>query len=123
MVNCFFLLTDTLGFGGKDIFYTQQIGETWIIPVHLDSAINSIADDFGLITDSTFEQGYFSSNRMKTDDIFSFRIFQPQFAHCDTIKDNNYCFTFYDERQQLIDTVAVIYNWDFGDGKIEGARR
>jgi hypothetical protein len=106
------------GFGGKDIFYTQQIGETWITPVHLDSAINSTADDFGLITDSTFEQGYFSSNRMKTDDIFSFSIFQPQFAHCDTIKENNYCFTFYDERQQLIDTVAVIYNWDFGDGII-----
>jgi len=106
------------GFGGKDIFYTQQIGETWINPVHLDSAINSIADDFGLVTDSTFEQGYFSSNRMKTDDIFSFHIFQPQFAHCDTIKENNYCFTFYDERQQLIDTISAIYNWDFGDGKI-----
>jgi hypothetical protein len=42
----------------------------------------------------------------------------PQFAHCDTISENNYCFTFYDERQQLIDTVPAIYNWDFGDGKL-----
>jgi hypothetical protein len=107
------------GFGGKDIFYTQQINGTWIAPVHLDSAINSNADDFGLIADSTFEQGYFSSNRMQTDDIFSFHLLQPQFAHCDTIKENNYCFTFYDERQQQIDTVPVIYNWDFGDGKIK----
>jgi len=106
------------GFGGKDIFYTLQIAVNWIAPVHLDSAINSIADDFGLITDSTFEHGYFSSNRMRTDDIFSFHIMQPQFVHCDTIKENNYCFTFYDERQQLIDTVPAIYIWDFGDGKI-----
>ena len=106
------------GFGGKDIFYSQQIDGTWITPVHLDSAINSISDDFGLITDSTFEQGYFSSNRMRTDDIFSFKILQPKFAHCDTVQENNYCFTFYDERQQQIDTVPVIYNWDFGDGKI-----
>jgi hypothetical protein len=106
------------GFGGKDIYYTRQSGDSWIIPEHLDSAINSIADDFGLITDSTFEQGYFSTARMKTDDIFSFHIFQPGFAHCDTIKDNDFCFTFYDERQQLIDSVSVIYNWDFGDGII-----
>jgi len=105
------------GFGGKDIFYTRQTGDTWMAPVHLDSAINSAADDFGLITDSTFREGYFSSNRMKTDDIFSFKLFQPEFAHCDTIQDNNYCFTFYDERQQEIDTVPAIYIWDFGDGK------
>jgi hypothetical protein len=106
------------GFGGKDIYYTLQIRENWIRPVHLDSAINSIADDFGIVTDSAFEQGYFSSNRMKTDDIFNFHILQPQFAHCDTIKENNHCFTFYDERQQLLDTVPAIYNWDFGDGTI-----
>jgi len=106
------------GFGGKDVFYTQQIGETWITPVHLDSAINSIADDFALITDSAFKQGYFSSNRMKTDDIFSFHISQPQFVYCDTIKENNYCFTFYDERQKQADSLTAIYNWDFGDGKI-----
>jgi hypothetical protein len=114
----FFSSDGHAGCGGKDIYYTQQIGEMWVSPVHLDSAINSIADDFGLITDSAFEQGYFSSNRMKTDDIFSFHILQPQFARCDTIKENNYCFTFFDERQQLIDTVPVIYNWDFGDGII-----
>lgn len=106
------------GFGGKDIYYTSQSGGIWSVPVHLDSAINSEADDFGLITDSTFSKGYFSSNRMKTDDIFSFSLFQPVFTHCDTILENNYCFTFYDERQQLIDTVPSIYSWDFGSGHI-----
>jgi hypothetical protein len=114
----FFSSDGHCGFGGKDIFYTSQTGGIWIAPVHLDSAINSIADDFALVTDSTFEKGYFSSNRMKTDDIYSFTIFQPRFANCDTIQENNYCFTFYDEKQQLTDTVPVTYCWDFGDGQI-----
>ena len=106
------------GFGGKDLFYTQEINGEWIVPVHLDSAINSTADDFGIVIDSTFENGYFSTNRRKTDDIFSFSSAPVEFTNCDSIKENNYCFTFYDEKQQLIDTVQVIYQWDFGDGII-----
>jgi PKD repeat protein len=86
--------------------------------VHLDSAINSSADDFGIVTDSTFENGYFSTNRLKTDDIFSFSSAPIEFTNCDSIKENNYCFTFYDEKQRLIDTLQVIYQWDFGDGII-----
>lgn len=104
------------GFGGKDLFYTSEISGKWINPVHLDSAINSPADDFGIVTDSTFEKGYFSSNRFKTDDIFSFTIAPAEFKSCDTIRENNYCFTFFDERHQLIDTLAVTYIWDFGNG-------
>jgi len=106
------------GFGGKDLFYTQEINGEWITPVHLDSAINSAADDFGLVTDSTFENGYFSTNRRKTDDIFSFSSAPVEFMNCDTIKEKNYCFTFYDEKQRLIDTIQAIYKWDFGDGII-----
>jgi cyanate lyase len=106
------------GLGGKDLFYTQQINGEWIVPVHLDSAINSTADDFGIVVDSTFENGYFSTNRLKTDDIFSFKSAPTEFAACDSMKENNYCFTFYDEKQQLLDTVKAIYQWTFGDGII-----
>ena len=114
----FFASDGHQGFGGKDLFYTEEINGDWIIPVHLDSAINSTADDFGLAADSTFENGYFSTNRRKTDDIFSFSSLQIKFADCDSIKENNYCFTFYDEQHQLIDTIPVTYRWDFGDGII-----
>ena len=106
------------GFGGKDLFYTQEINGIWISPVLMDSTINSPADDFGIIIDSTFEKGYFSTNRLNTDDIFSFRSAPVEFANCDTVKENNYCFTFYDEWHQRIDTVPVTYIWNFGDGKI-----
>jgi WD40-like Beta Propeller Repeat./PKD domain. len=106
------------GFGGKDLFYTQELNEEWMVPEHLDSPINSTADDFGIVIDSTFENGYFSTNRRETDDIFSFSSAPIEFTTCDTIKENNYCFTFYDEKQRLIDTIPVIYQWDFGDGII-----
>lgn len=104
------------GFGGKDLFYTQQINGKWLNPVHLDSAINSPADDFSIVTDSTFEKGFFSSNRLKTDDIFSFSIPPVEFKSCDTLRENNYCFTFYDERHNLLDTIPVTYIWEFSDG-------
>ena len=107
------------GFGGKDLFYTQEINGEWIVPVHLDSAINSAADDFGLVTDSTLANGFFSTNRRKTDDIFIFSSAPVEFPNCDTVKENNFCFTFYDERYHLIDTIPVIYMWDFGDGIIK----
>jgi hypothetical protein len=103
------------GLGGKDLFYTQQINGEWINPVHLDSAINSPFDDFGIVTDSTFENGYFSTNRRKTDDIFSFSSAPVDFTSCDTVKENNYCFTFYDEKFKSLDTIQATYQWEFGD--------
>jgi hypothetical protein len=114
----FFASDGLKGFGGKDLFYTQEINGQWIVPVHLDSPINSTADDFGLVTDSIFENGYFSTNRRKTDDIFSFSSAPVKFTSCDSIKENNYCFTFYDERHQRNASMTGTYLWDFGDGTI-----
>ena len=104
------------GLGGMDIFFTREINGSWIPPVHLDSAINSPADDFGILTDSTFDSGYFTSNRRKTDDIYSFHRAPVEFADCDTLREDNFCYTLYDERYKQIDTIPVIYSWDFGNG-------
>ena len=106
------------GYGGKDLYYTQEINGTWLAPVLMDSTINSTSDDFGIVIDSTFESGYFSTNRLKTDDIFIFSSAPVEFTSCDTIQENNYCFTLYDEKHQLIDSVSATYFWDFGDGII-----
>jgi hypothetical protein len=104
------------GFGGKDLYYTQEVNGKWLAPVHLDSTINSSADEYGLVTDSICNDGYFSTNRLKSDDIFSFSALPMKFSHCDTLKENNYCFTFYDEQFQQNDTADVTYQWDFGNG-------
>lgn len=112
----FFASDGLTGFGGKDLFFTQEIDGNWIHPIHLEADINSPADDFGLITDEDSGTGYFSSNRRKTDDIYSFKASMVQFPVCDTMVKNTYCFLFYDEFQVKKDTVPVTYEWDFGNG-------
>jgi len=103
-------------YGGKDIYFTAQMDGSWIDPIHLSPDINSKADDFGLVTDPKFEKGFFSTNRLKSDDIFSFSLVPVEFTRCDTVVENNYCFTFYDEQQSLIDSIPATYTWDFGSG-------
>jgi hypothetical protein len=111
----FFASDGKPGFGGKDLFYSFELNGSWMEPVHLDSAINSPYDDFGLITDTLGEKGYFSSNRNGSDDIFSFSLVVAEFGECQRMIADKYCFTFYDE-QQLSDTIPLIYEWDFGGG-------
>lgn len=112
----FFASDGHKGFGGKDLYYSREMNETWIKPIHLDAEINSPYDDFGLVTDENFENGFFSSNRRKTDDIYYFTVNPIQFSNCDSMVKNNYCFLFYDEYQKENDSIPVIYEWDFGNG-------
>jgi outer membrane protein OmpA-like peptidoglycan-associated protein len=100
--------------GGKDIFYTLIKNAKWVAPIHLDAVINSPDDDFGLITDANFEHGYFSSNRKRNTDIYSFVAEIPQFGICSEQADSEQCFRFFDER--FTDTLHLNHEWDFGNG-------
>ncbi len=79
--------------------------------------LNSTEDDFALFMEDE-SKGYFSSNKLGTDDIFYFaRIIKPNFDICKPIIYNTYCYEFkektdYDNR----DTLNMTYEWDFGDG-------
>jgi len=109
------------GLGKKDIFYTSEVDDKWIIPVHLDAHINSKDDDFGIITDKNGEEGYFSSNRKRNDDIYRFVTDIHSFYNCDSLQKNYYCYLFYDEGFMDIDTMPLSYEWSFGDGiKVKG---
>jgi len=109
------------GLGKKDIFLSIETENGWIKPVHLDSPINSKDDDFSLITDNAFTSGYFASNRNSSDDIFEFETLIPQLYNCDTLKKNQYCFEFWDDKFPGLDTLPVIYEWEFSDGvKLRG---
>lgn len=101
-------------FGGKDIFYTLEQNGNWIDPIHLDEAINSTADDFGIVTDINFETGYFSSNRKNNTDIYSFSADYPHFGLCTPQPEFKQCYKFYDER--FTDTLHLEHEWDFGNG-------
>lgn len=58
----YFASTGHLGLGGLDIFMLDLNSEN-SKPVNMGSGINTPADDFGLVTDSTEKSGYLSSDR------------------------------------------------------------
>ncbi len=105
------------GMGGKDIFFSRLKDGKWIPPVRLDPPVNSPYDDFGIITDSLISEGYFSSGRDKTIDIYQFKTIIPQIFYTDAQKENQYCFRLRSEGKIEIDTLNIRYTWDFGDGK------
>lgn len=105
------------GLGEKDIFFSRFSDTAWVEPVHLDPPINSPYDDFGIITDTLMNSGYFSSNRNKSIDIFHFTTIRPQIFYTGIQQENQYCFMFTDTGSIVIDTANLQYKWYFGDGK------
>jgi outer membrane protein OmpA-like peptidoglycan-associated protein len=101
------------GLGGKDIFFSQFSDSKWLTPVHLDPPINSKYDDFGIITDTLMNEGYFSSNRNKSIDIYHFKTNFRQIFYSSIQKENQYCFMFNDNGK-------LDYKWSFGDGNSSG---
>lgn len=104
------------GLGGKDIFYTKEVKNKWLVPVHLDSPINSKYDDFGLIADSVMNSGYFSSKRGNSADIYRFKTNFHQLFYCDQQRVNQNCFKFTDEDRIPVDERYIQLVWNFGDG-------
>ncbi len=72
-----FFASDGLGgFGGLDIFAAFPVGNTFNV-INLGPPINTSYDDFGLIIDPQFLNGYFTSNRPTgkgSDDIYTFNV-------------------------------------------------
>lgn len=102
--------------GGLDVFYSEKIKNEWFSPVNLAQPINSRYDDFGFIKKAGNDTAYFSSKRKKNDDIYRILYRWPHFERCDSIKENNYCYIFYETGSFNLDTLPFIYEWDLGDG-------
>jgi len=107
------------GLGGKDIFFSKQVDTTWLDPVRLDAPVNSPGDDFGIIIDSTLVNGYFSSNRGRSLDIYEFKADYLPLFYCENQRMDQTCFYFVDDTCIDIDPVNLQLEWDFGDGKKE----
>jgi peptidoglycan-associated lipoprotein len=66
-----------VGMGGLDIFRTKMAGSSWEDPVNLKYPVNSSADDFAFVSDTTGEAGFLSSNReggKGSDDIYTWKL-------------------------------------------------
>ncbi len=107
--------------GGKDIFVTMEKAAGWHIPVRLAEPVNSASDDFGFIMDPLMKEGYFSSDRDKTLDIFHYRQNRFPFWFSEPQKENRYCVLVSDTGTIEVDAASLEFAWDFGDGeKVSG---
>lgn len=105
-----------------DIYYSELEKDNISSPIRLPGPINTDKyNDFAFICDSTYENGFFTSDRKGTDDIYKFYSTLPSFSSCDTIIPEELCYHFVDETSLYIDTLPVKYLWDMGDSTlIEG---
>lgn len=70
------------GLGGLDMYTTRKMKGLWSYPVNLGKPFNSANDDYGLLADDAFQQGYFTSTRGNeegVDNIYSFKQKPNQF--------------------------------------------
>lgn len=79
------------GFGGFDVFYSQILEDgTLSPPINMGAPINSSADDFGFIINTTYTSGFLSSNRpggLGKDDLYSFRFVANKFDLKGIVRD------------------------------------
>jgi hypothetical protein len=102
--------------GRLDIFYSEQIEGEWHKPIPMDPPMNSRYDDFGIVVDDFQKSGLFTSDRGRSDDIYSFAMLFPIFEDMKEMEENNYCYEFFERGTSMTDTVSMEYEWDFGDG-------
>jgi hypothetical protein len=106
-------------FGGLDIY--KAFLESNQPAIVLKKPINSSFDDFSIIGNSIYDNGYFSSNRNGKDAIFHFEFDFPEFTNCQESRINNYCYTLYEESATLIpNQQALIYLWTVNNEKFQG---
>ena len=109
------------GKGGLDVYFCESKGRQYSKPVPLDTLINSAADDFAYWCDSTERRGGFSSARSGHDKIYTFGFSLPVFKECEASEERVLCYEFSEEATADVDSLPLVYEWDFGDGhKVKG---
>lgn len=106
------------GMGGLDIYSSRMISDGWTKPLLLSEPINSADDDFGLVKRHNSSEGFFSSNRGRSDDIYMFSSSLRRMSECSELVFDSYCWEFEDENSTKVDSVTFVYEWDFDDGTI-----
>jgi outer membrane protein OmpA-like peptidoglycan-associated protein len=110
------------GLGGKDIFVTIQNVKGWNTPVQMDAPVNSVYNDFGIITHSSRDEGYFSSDRGKTIDVFKYSSEHPHIWFAEPQNENSYCIKLTNYSKIQFDTIRLQHQWNFGDkSKLQGS--
>jgi len=101
------------GLGGLDIYYIE-INKKNAAVNNIGYPINSSYDDFGMAIDNTNQGGYFSTNRLGSDDIFQFNKLEVfiqlsgniKFSNDNTIGDNIKLLLYDARTNELIDSIT-----------------
>ncbi len=104
------------GMGGMDIYYSFLNYGSWSKPLLLPAPVNSTSDDFAVVSGDNLKNGFFTSNRRRNDDIYSFRANLIRKASCETMLENNFCYEFMEENAIKYDSLPFRFEWRFGDG-------
>ncbi len=104
------------GLGGLDIFYSTQLNNEWTTPVRLEAPINTVYDDFSCYIFTNEKSGYFASNRDGSDNIYHFNYKIEFCENAEEVVEENYCFTFFEETAEALETPSLKYKWEFSDG-------
>lgn len=113
----FFTSDRSGGFGRMDIYSTYRYEGKWEKASIMPEPVNSASDDFAFVAEAGHQRGYFTSNRDRGDDIFSFSSLIRRMDVCDTLQENSYCYRFTEENAAKLDTTPFRYEWKFGDGQ------
>lgn len=104
--------------GRYNLYYSELYHNEWFNPIKLPPPFNSAFNDFSIIIDDNFENGFITTTRRGSLDVFSFESLLPSFEVCQQQKQDNFCYVFFENSTMEIDTSLYKYRWDLGDGTI-----
>jgi len=113
----FFASDRSGGVGGLDLYSSSLRFGQWKKSILLPEPINSVADDFSYIVETGTSNGFFTSNRDRNDDIYSFTSLVIRMNNCDPQVDDQFCYEFTETNAQKFDSMPYEYEWDFDDGQ------
>ncbi len=106
--------------GGLDIYRVDVIDGIPSVNL-LAEPISSNKDDFNLISRTNGRSGYFSSNRSGEDQLWSFVRNFPTFENCDSLVNDDFCYTLYEETAYELGGISSLtYQWDINGVKQYG---
>ncbi len=117
--DLFFASKGHKGYGGYDIFVSENFEGQFEAPINAGPVINTKYDDFGICLNEEGKFGYLSSNRDKIsdDDLYKFEIVWPEFNNCFSYVNPKYCYDLSDEGAlESADAEGFYFEWDLGDG-------
>ncbi|MDG1334244.1 MAG: OmpA family protein [Crocinitomicaceae bacterium] len=110
--NMLYFSSNRKAYGGLDIYQADGVGVMASTKL-MGEPLNSAGDDFGLISRTQGKSGFFSSNRNGSDGLWSFEMLFPDFEGCDSIVDDDFCYTLLEETAYGLGGIdALVYRWD-----------